>query len=75
MSIEIPKAENIIKEVLAIGDAAAFHRVALGVFRFQYANNALYRQYADLTGATPNGVKDIKDIPFLPISFFKSNNH
>ena len=72
MSIEIPKAEDIIKEVFAIGDSAAFHRVALRVFRFQYANNALYRRYADLTGATPDGVNDIKDIPFLPISFLKA---
>lgn len=73
MSIELPKAEDIIREVLAIDDATTFHRVALKVFRFQYANNALYRKYADLTGATPDGVKDIKDIPFLPISFFKSH--
>lgn len=73
MSIEIPKAEDIIKKVFAIEDAAAFNRVALEVFRYQYSNNELFCKYADLTGATPDGVKDIKNVPFLPISFFKSH--
>src|SRR5688572_25804467 len=73
MSIEIPKAEDIIKKVFAIDDAVAFKRVALEVFHYQYAHNELYRKYADLTGSTPDQVTDCKHIPFLPISFFKSH--
>ncbi len=45
---------------------------ALDLFRFQYANNPLYRQYTDVLGVDPNYVNSLGQIPFLPISFFKS---
>jgi hypothetical protein len=45
---------------------------ALGLFRFQYANNPLYRQYTDLLGIDPQYVAGLGQIPFLPISFFKT---
>lgn len=42
------------------------------VYRFQYENNLVYRQFCDLLQKTPNEVKTVQDIPFLPIEFFKS---
>jgi len=45
---------------------------ALDLFRFQYANNSLYRQYTDALGVDPQTVNDLEHIPFLPISFFKT---
>ena len=45
---------------------------ALDLFRFQYANNPLYRQYTDALGVDPPTVTSLEDIPFLPISFFKT---
>lgn len=54
-------------------DSQDWEGQALTVFRFQYNNNPLYRQYVDLI----NGDKKISsaaDIPFLPISFFKTHD-
>jgi len=49
-----------------------FEPRALEIFRFQYANNPLYRQYADTLGVDPAGVARLADIPFLPVGFFKT---
>jgi hypothetical protein len=50
----------------------AFTDLALEVFRFQYANNELYRAYAQAFCANPERVKGVSEIPFLPIGFFKN---
>lgn len=52
---------------------ADFEPRALELFRFQYANNLLYRRYADTLGVNPAGVARLIDIPFLPVSFFKTD--
>lgn len=50
-----------------------FNDLALKIFHFQYANNNVYKQYVDLIGVNVNAVKKIEQIPFLPISFFKTH--
>ncbi len=52
---------------------SSFEMKALDNFHFQYRENEVYRQFADLTGVLPSEVRAIKDIPFLPIRFFKSH--
>lgn len=47
-----------------------FEQVALNVFAFQVANNSLYKTFCELQGVKE--VHRVEDIPFLPISFFKS---
>ena len=49
-----------------------FKEKVLELFRFQYLDNQLYKQFADLFGASPTTVKELNQIPFLPVSFFKS---
>lgn len=49
-----------------------FNEKALELFRFQYQNNTLYRDYANHFAANPASVKELNQIPFLPVSFFKS---
>lgn len=46
---------------------------ALELFRFQYENNPLYRRYTDTLGVNPLGVARLEEIPFLPVSFFKTD--
>ncbi|UAY55115.1 LuxE/PaaK family acyltransferase [Arachidicoccus terrestris] len=46
--------------------------LALEVFRYQYAHCCVYRQWCDIIGTGVQAVQDITQIPFLPISFFKS---
>ncbi len=53
-------------------DATNFEASALATFERQYVQIPVYRQYVDILGkAQP---QSLKEIPFLPISFFKSHN-
>jgi hypothetical protein len=49
-----------------------FPSLALDLFRFQYANNPLYREYTDALGIDAAAVSAPEAIPFLPIGFFKT---
>ena len=51
-----------------------FEDLALQVFNYQFKNNRVYRSFCDLLYKHPSDVKSLKDIPFLPIQFFKSHN-
>ena len=46
---------------------------ALQLFEYQYTGNELYRSYCNALGRTPDNVHTIENIPFLPISFFKTH--
>ncbi|HEV3325154.1 MAG TPA: acyl transferase [Puia sp.] len=46
---------------------------ALDTFRLQYDQNSLYRQYADALGVRPESVRSLVELPFLPVSFFKTH--
>lgn len=48
-----------------------FDEMAIKLFHFQYQANTIYKAYADLIKRTPGCVKDVCEIPFLPIRFFK----
>ena len=50
-----------------------FKDTALQVFRHQFKNNTVYRSFCDLLYVHPSDVKEVKEIPFLPIQFFKSH--
>jgi hypothetical protein len=54
------------------GLPAGFHEKALELFRFQYRENALYRLFADRFEVMPARVTALHQIPFLPVSFFKT---
>ena len=53
--------------------ARGFPQLALDIFRFQYENNKVYSSYANALGKVPSTVDEIEKIPFLPISFFKTD--
>ncbi len=50
-----------------------FNELALAVFNFQYQHNNIYRQYCDALHINAAAVNAITQIPFLPISFFKTH--
>ncbi len=50
-----------------------FEKTALELFRFQYENNDVYKQYVDALHVDPLTINSILQIPFLPIRFFKSH--
>jgi len=51
----------------------SFNELCLEVFQFQYSNNQVYRAYCNLINVQPEKIKDHTEIPFLPISAFKSH--
>ena len=59
-------------EIFNIDSADDFMHLAIEVFRFQYDNVQVYRNFCDLLRCNPSKVKTIEEIPFLPIQFFKS---
>ncbi|MFN8300528.1 MAG: acyl transferase [Chitinophagales bacterium] len=60
------------QRILQVNDAD-FEEVALQVFRYQYQSVELYGRFCGAFGKTPDTVKTWIDIPFLPISFFKTH--
>ncbi len=63
-----------IQDIFTIASQKQFEKIALKVFRFQHENNLVYREFCDLLKVDKGSVKSIKQIPFLPIQFFKSHN-
>ncbi len=51
----------------------SFNDLCLELFQFQYNNNQGYRAYCDLINVKTEKVKKYTEIPFLPISAFKSH--
>ncbi len=54
-------------------DNFSFEEVALAVFNFQYTYNPVYKQFTDYLRIDPQQVHNVKQIPFLPIEFFKTH--
>lgn len=64
---------NVLRHKIFNLSAENFEAVALEVFHYQYSNNPVYRQYVDLLKKNINSINHIQQIPFLPISFFKTH--
>jgi phenylacetate-coenzyme A ligase PaaK-like adenylate-forming protein len=60
-------------DIFTISSQKQFEKAALKVFRFQYENNLVYRKFCDFLKTDVQRVKSLKQIPFLPIQFFKSH--
>ncbi|MBK7130308.1 MAG: acyl transferase [Crocinitomicaceae bacterium] len=50
-----------------------FNDVALQIFRFQLAANPVYKEYVERIHSSVNHIQHYSQIPFLPISFFKTH--
>jgi len=60
------------EDIISIQTKKEFHKIAMKVYRFQYENNAVYREFCTHIRKTPAEVRSLADVPFLPIEFFKS---
>lgn len=47
--------------------------IALKVFKFQLETNEIYRSYLTHLKITPENISSLTEIPFLPITFFKTS--
>jgi phenylacetate-coenzyme A ligase PaaK-like adenylate-forming protein len=50
-----------------------FEKHALALFQYQYANNKVYRAFCNLLKINSHYITTLTQIPFLPISFFKTH--
>lgn len=50
-----------------------FDDLAVSVYRYQYENNHVYRQFSDALYKNPDVVRSLEQVPYLPVSFFKSH--
>lgn len=58
-------------QIFNISTEAEFEALSLKVFRYQYQHNNIYKKFCDLLHKKPEEVKQLSDIPFLPIELFK----
>ncbi len=50
-----------------------FNEIALSLFRYQYKNNTIYNRFVDALGINESTIYHPEQIPFLPVSFFKTH--
>lgn len=63
---------KLAKDIFNISSEEDFKSMALEVFKYQFNHNPVYRAFCDLLYRHPSDISSIEDIPFLPISFFKT---
>jgi len=52
----------------------SFDEIALRLFEFQAKSNPVYAEYIRYLGITPSKVTSLNNIPYLPVSFFKTHD-
>lgn len=62
---------NQISNIFNINTDNAFNEIAINIFNYQYQNNLFYNKWVNQLNINPKSVNTIKQIPFLPIEFFK----
>ena len=60
-------------KIFDIQSKADFLKISLEIFQYQYQNNHVYQHFCKLLHKSPDNVRSLADIPFLPIQFFKSH--
>ncbi|GIZ09943.1 acyl transferase [Flavobacterium sp. UMI-01] len=61
-------------DIFTISNQKQFEKIALKTFRYQYENNLVYQEFCNHLKTDVQKVKSLKQIPFLPISFFKTHS-
>jgi phenylacetate-coenzyme A ligase PaaK-like adenylate-forming protein len=67
------KNNDIIQQIFEV-TSHNFDDLCLFTFQFQYQNNSIYNSYCKSLSITPDNVTNIEQIPFLPISLFKTHS-
>lgn len=64
---------NFSSNIFSISNPDDFEKTALKIFHYQANNNNVYNKYIQSLKINLPSVVTIKEIPFLPIDFFKSH--
>jgi phenylacetate-coenzyme A ligase PaaK-like adenylate-forming protein len=67
--------DNLTERIFSLqkNNTEEFEILALEVFKLQYTNNKVYKDFIDALGIIVDEVNTLYKIPFLPISFFKTH--
>ena len=65
--------EKIKEKIFNINSNKEFNDLSIQVFRFQYSENKVYKEFVDLLNIDIENIANYADIPFLPIEFFKTH--
>lgn len=72
--INLPvKMKDIFRDKIFNIENQSFSDIALELFNYQYDNNAIYNAFINSLGKSREKIKDIHDIPFLPVEFFRNH--
>ena len=63
---------DLVEKIFTI-QASNFEEVAIAVFQYQYQHCNIYKQFVNAIHVNANSISTISEIPFLPISFFKTH--
>ncbi len=63
---------HLQSRIFELNNDDSIDSLAMDVFRFQYNNNKVYREFCDALDRRPGVVNVLEDIPFIPIELFKS---
>jgi len=61
------------RRIFGVSSETEFEKLALELFRYQHKANPLYREFCGLLGVDPLKVDHYREIPFLPVEFFRDH--
>jgi len=70
IKVQMQRTE-LLKKITKV-NSNCFDELSLELFRYQFQNNQLYRDFVTLLRLNPKDITIPHQIPFLPISFFKT---
>lgn len=59
-------------DIFEIESTTAFESLALEIFKLQFRENQIYREFCHHLKRSEASVKSVSEIPFLPVPFFKT---
>ncbi|MCK9450620.1 MAG: acyltransferase [Bacteroidales bacterium] len=65
--------QTIANKVFQLEQSADFEQLALELFRYQYAQVPVYGKFCKQLAISPDTVKTLEQIPFLPVDFFRTH--
>lgn len=65
--------EEIVNNIFSVS-SDTFQQQALKMFRYQYSTNKVYRDWITALKINIDSITNLSEIPFLPVSFFKTHN-
>lgn len=64
---------SLTKQIFSISNQQEFEQTSLAIFNHQARNCQVYKAYIGHLKISPNDIHHVNQIPYLPISFFKTH--